>query len=115
MDRRVLVPTGVTSGGVWSPTGDRIAFDAGPSLSPADAIRIVDVATGSVTLLAGVRGDATLHVIKFSPDGDRILFARMDLNSVGTSLWSVGTDGSDARLLVTGTGWGDWQPRSPGS
>jgi Tol biopolymer transport system component len=112
---QVLVPTGVASGGVWSPTGDRIAFDAGPSLSSADEIRIIDIASGKLTSLVSARGTGLLHVIRFSPDGHRILFARLDANSVvGTSLWSVNTDGSGARLLVTGTGWGDWQPGSGG-
>jgi Tol biopolymer transport system component len=114
---RVLVPTGVTSGGlqpVWSPTGDRIAFDTGPLLSPPVEIRIVDVASGKATLLAGVRGDGPSHVLSFSPEGDRVLFWQADASNV-TSLWSVRTDGSDARLLVTGTGWGDWQPLSAGS
>ena len=52
--------------------------------------------------------DALLDPITFSPGGDRILFSRTDAKSV-TSLWSIRTDGSDAQLLVTGTGWGDWQ------
>lgn len=56
---RVLIPSGVTVGGqqpMWSPMGDRIAFNAGSSLSEPDEIRMVDVASGKVTRLAGVRG-----------------------------------------------------------
>lgn len=115
---RVLVPTGVTMGGmgiVWSPTSDQVAFDAGPSLSAPDEIGIVDAASGKVTLLASALRTGSVNVIRFSPEGDRILFERLDANYNGTSLWSVDADGSHARLLVTGTGWGDWQPLAAGS
>jgi len=115
---RVLVAAGVTSGGVglvWSPAGDRIAFDAGPLLSAPDTIRMVDVVSGEVTSLVSALGTGSVSVIGFSPEGDRILFARVDANFVGESLWSIRTDGSDARLLVTGTAWGDWSPRPEGS
>ena len=108
---RVLIPTGVTLGGLqpmWSPTGDRIAFNAGLSLSEPDEIGIIDVASGKVTRLAGVRGVGPSHLLSFSPEGDRVLFWQMDANDV-ESLWTVNTDGSDARRLVTGANWGDWQ------
>ena len=115
---RVLVPNpnGVWVGNAaWSPTGNRIAFDAQtvPETtaigSPATELRVVDVATGAVTSLTA--GGASDQVIKFSPDGDRILFSRTNTNSV-SSLWSINADGSDPQLLVNGTGTGDWQPLS---
>jgi len=111
---RVLVPIGGWGGAAWSPTGDRIAFNAPTggettSMGPATELRVVDVATGTVTSLTA--GGATDQVIKFSPDGDRILFSRTNTNNV-SSLWSINADGSDPQLLVTGTGWGDWQPLS---
>jgi len=111
---RVLIPTGVTLGGlrpIWSPMSDRIAVDAGPSLSAPNEIRVVDVASGRVTRLASVSGDGPSHLFRFSPDGDRVLFWQADTVGV-TSLWSVRADGSDATLLVRGSGWGDWQPAS---
>jgi Tol biopolymer transport system component len=107
---------------VVSPTGDRVAFmwspafydqTSDPSLSTYE-LRVVDVASGTVTTLASGSGVDHLGVIRFSPGGDRILFSRSDANYVGTSLWSVNVDGSDAQLLVTGTGWGDWQPLPAG-
>jgi Tol biopolymer transport system component len=58
---RVLVPTGVTVGGLvpkWAPTGDRIAYDVGPTLSAPNEIRVVDVATGEVTRLPASVGTA---------------------------------------------------------
>ena len=108
---RELVSSGGLENAVWSPTGDRIAFDAltgGEILSaPATALRVVDVASGTVTSLTA--GGAAEHVIRFSPDGDRILFSRTNANDVA-SLWSIRADGSEPQRLVTGTGWGDWQP-----
>ena len=120
---RVLIAEGVAYGQevslVWSPTGDRIAFHGGPSGEPhppADEILVVDVASGSVTSLARARAGELIYVLAFSRDGDRILFTRMDATDPDEAfLWSVSADGSDARLLVTGTGWGDWQPVPPGS
>ena len=108
---------------VVSPTGDRVAFTWSPALydqtsDPSLSIyelRVVDVASGTVTTLARASGADHLGGIRFSPGGDRILFSRSDANYVGTSLWSVHADGSDAQLLVTGTGWGDWQWQPAGS
>ena len=62
-----------------------------------------------VSLLIEPDGSAVLSVIEFSPDGDRILFSRTEEAGTGAnSLWSVNTDGSDLRRLVTGTASGDW-------
>ena len=119
---RVLIADGVAWGHdvslVWSPTGDRIAFHGGRTWRglASEEILVVEVASGSVTSLASAGADELIYVLAFSRDGDRILFSRVDANDpYGGSLWSVDADGSDARLLVTGTGWGDWQPLAPGS
>jgi Tol biopolymer transport system component len=93
----------------WSPTGDRIAFT---TRAPGDAsitneLRVIDVATGSVTLLTEAERGSSLRVIGFSPQGDRILFSKTE-DRGANSLWSIGVDGSDARLVVTGTISGDW-------
>ena len=110
---RVLVPEGAWDP-VWSPTGDRIAFDVqrmSHFFAPTE-IRMVDVASGTVMSVAGMGGTDVLGVIGFSSDGDRILFSRTDAGGV-SSLWSVRADGSDPRLLVTGAYWGAWQPVGP--
>jgi Tol biopolymer transport system component len=76
---------------------------------------MLDVATGTVTLLAERDGSERLSAIDFLPEGDRILFSRTEDRGV-SSLWSIHADGSDLRLLVAETGgsWaGDWQPLSP--
>ena len=75
---------------------------------------MVDVLTGRETSLAAAPGLDSVHVIAFSPEGDRILFSRLDANYSATSLWSVRVDGSDVQLLVPGTDWGDWQPLPAG-
>ena len=101
---------------VWSPTGDRIAFTTWKRGSGGvNQLRVLDVATGTVTLLAEAGGSDQLEVIDFSPKGDRILFARMEDGRIGVgSLWSVNADGSDApRRLVAVTSWGDWLSPGP--
>lgn len=99
----------------WSPTGDRIAFTTtgpGPS-SYSTELRILDVATGTATLLAEGDESETLSVIDLSPQGDRIMFSRSDDRGGRSSLWSINADGSDLRRLVAQTAWGDWfSPRS---
>jgi Tol biopolymer transport system component len=96
---------------VWSPTGDRIAFTS-TRVSGGwfpNQLRVLDLVTGTVTLLAAADGSDQLEVIDFSPEGDRIHFSRMKDGRVEVgSLWSVNVDGSDRRRLVAGTGWGDW-------
>lgn len=108
---------------IWSPTADRVAFiwsdgfmfDQSVDPFPrTDELRVVDVASGAMTTLAHSRGLYSFDVIAFSPEGDRILFARRDADDA-MSLWSVRADGSDARLLVEGTNWGDWQAAPNGS
>src|SRR6185295_4094920 len=71
----------------WSPNGELIAVasatpgteqftprgkDGGNHEQAPDRLRIVDVATGSTTLLAGE--GTWFEVIGFSPDGERVLF-----------------------------------------
>jgi Tol biopolymer transport system component len=90
---------------VWSPTGDRIAFTSGNGTE----LRVVDVATGTVTLLVETDGSNMLSVLDFSPGGDRILFSRIEDRVGGvSSLWSINPDGSNPRRLVSGTSSGDW-------
>jgi Tol biopolymer transport system component len=96
---------------VWSPAGDRIAFvsfASTPHMSDGQ-LRLLDVATGTVTLLAEAEG---LSVIDFSPESDRILLLKERTTGV-SSLWSVNADGSDLRRLVAGTFWGDWLSPGP--
>jgi Tol biopolymer transport system component len=99
----------------WSPTGERIAFTThGDGNRYFAELRVLDVATGSVTLLIEAERGTVLgeSVIEFSPQGDRILFSRTERRGSGEdSLWSIGVDGSDARLLVAGTTWGWWLSR----
>ena len=113
---RVLTPGGV-QGFKWSPTGDRIAFEsqtrgARTVMGRPTELRIVNVATGTVTPLDGLGEASKLSVVKFSAEGDQILFSRTRANG-GTSLWSVHADGSHPHLLVAGSDWGDWQSLSP--
>ena len=65
-----------------------------------------------MTLLTAERG-TSLGVIGFSPEGDRILFSRTGrAGEAGkSSLWSIGVDGSDPRLVVAGTMDGEWLSR----
>jgi len=110
---------------VVSPTGDRVAFVWSPiaheAVDPSvvhanfrSELRVIDVASGAVSTLASASDPVSLDPIRFSSDGDRLLFSETDANNE-SSLWSANVDGSDPQVLVTGTGWGDWQvaPASP--
>jgi hypothetical protein len=89
----------------WSPDGDLVAFEV-----DGTELLVRDVATGADTSLLDVTRSERLHVIEFSPDGDRILFTRSDADGGRSSLWSIGADGSDLRRLVDGVGWADLRP-----
>jgi Tol biopolymer transport system component len=89
---------------VWSPTADRLAFT-----SQRNQLRVLNLATGTGTLLAEADGSDMLEVIDFSRGGGRILFSRMEDGIIGEgSLSIVNADGSDRRRLVAVTAWGDW-------
>jgi Tol biopolymer transport system component len=82
---RVLVPgalAGWYQGPVWSPTGDRIVFASRSDGGPTE-LRVVDVASGTVVSLADMRATADFpgFVIRFSPEGDQVLFARANRKS----------------------------------
>jgi Tol biopolymer transport system component len=104
---------------VWSPTGDRIAlrtvrdqvFDQdGNVASETEDLQVLDLTDGQLATVATARGVSAIWPLAFSPDGDRILLEQDDPAGT-TSLWSINTDGSDARELVPAADWGDWQPR----
>jgi Tol biopolymer transport system component len=90
----------------WSPNGDLVAFEG----LGGTQLLVRDVAAGTDTSLVDVKRPERLHVIEFSPDGDRILFTRSDADG-GNSLWSIGLDGSDPRRLLAGIGWADLRPQ----
>ena len=72
---------------------------------------MLDVATGEVTPLVGMDGSWDIGGIQFSARGDRILISRYERGADEYGLWSIGVDGSDARLVVAGTAQGDWLSR----
>lgn len=96
----------------WSPTGDRIAFTTHGDGREFSELRVLDLATGSVTLVTEAERGSWLRHVGFSPQGERLLFSRTKDEGVGeSSLWSISIDGSDARLVVGGTNQGEWQSR----
>jgi Tol biopolymer transport system component len=110
-DAREVVGPGVLDP-VWSPTGDRIAFIySEKNVYGPNELRVLDVVTGEVTPLFGMGGSVHIWNIQFSPEGDRILFSMTEDRKGESSLWSIGVDGSDARLVVAGTAQGDWLSR----
>lgn len=96
-------------GHAWSPSGDRIAFTTSGRGPRWTELRVVDVATGSVTLVTEEERGTNLTVIGFSPQGDRILLRRDRGDE--HSLWSIGVDGSDPRVVVAGAWQGHWLSR----
>ena len=94
----------------WSPTGERIAFTTHGDGREFSELRVLHLATGSVTLVTEAERGSWLLPSGFSPQGERLLFSRTEGGGEGeSSLWSISIDGSDARLVVGGTNQGDWQ------
>jgi Tol biopolymer transport system component len=113
----------------WSPTGELIAVasatpgtdqftkreNGGNHEQAPDRLRIVDLATGSATVLSQGEPGTWFEVIGFSPQGDRVLFGehRPVVGQPGAfldSIWSIGVDGSDARRILVGTYTGAVRP-----
>jgi len=96
---------------VWSPSGDRVLFtwtartEDGDAANASQELRQVEIGSGHVTVIAA---EPAIQAIRFSADGDQILFTTSDDGYTG--LWSINADGSDMQLLVPNTGFGDWQP-----
>lgn len=88
---------------LMSPAGDRVVFRTNGS---PDELLAVDLATGALTTL--VEPTDRLRPLAYAPDGGRVLLAAEGPD--GGAMWSVGVDGSDARLLVAGTVDGAWRP-----
>jgi Tol biopolymer transport system component len=72
-----------------------------------------NVATGTEGSLVNASGPEWLEVIEFSPDGQLILFSRVEAGTGHRSLWSINVDGSDARRLVPRIEWADSRPQGP--
>jgi hypothetical protein len=72
-------------------------------LTTSHQLRVLDMGTGTVTLLAEWEGSEWISLIGFSPDGERILFSRTgDAGAGPSSLWSINADGSDPGVLLPG-------------
>jgi Tol biopolymer transport system component len=127
-DPRVVSDDGAHTA-AWSPNGELIAVasatpgteqftpreDGGNHEQAPDRLRIVDVATGSTTVLADE--GTWFEVIGFSPDGDRVLYGDHRPAVEGypegawvDTIWSIGIDGSDPRQIVAGTSSGALRP-----
>jgi dipeptidyl aminopeptidase/acylaminoacyl peptidase len=116
LERRRLLPgVAAYSHLIWSPDGDRIAYQASnrPGTPALSRVLIVDLASGEATVLLESEPPASADPIRFSPDGDQVLLSVTGADGED-ALQSIRTDGSDRHVLVAGTAWGDWQPASTG-
>ena len=95
----------------WWPNGDLIAFESSvdPTEGSATELLARDVATGADASQFDAPGSDSLHVIEFTPDGERILYSWRDGGQ--TSLWSIGADGSGPRRLIDPIEWADLRPQ----
>jgi Tol biopolymer transport system component len=96
-------PRRLPGGAPNDPAGDPDGFDIGVDHGALKLARTDG--SGSVTLVAAERG-TELEAIAVSPEGDRVLFSKIEDGE--PSLWSIGVDGSDPRLIVAGTTQGEW-------
>ncbi len=92
---------------IWSPDGARIAYMSVPPPGGPVEIRVVDVGSGSDRgVVPGLQVNGP-GLLGWSSDGTRVLFAAEDPG--GSSLSSIGMDGTNRKVLVPGSSGGAWQ------
>jgi TolB protein len=82
----------------WSPDGTRIAFTRGLEQGDPGDIAIIDLTTGTVTVLAA--SPEYDHQVAWSPNGGKLVFER-DFGNM-FSIFTVNADGSQVIRLTTG-------------
>ena len=88
----------------WSPNGDFMIVGMGDDTSQSALYR-VDVADRTVTPLVqgpGVDNEEIFHSPQVSPDGTRVVFAKISLFGETVELWTINADGSDLRQVTSG-------------
>ena len=87
----------VVNSATWSPDASELVFSKGQE------IFIANSDGGNPHKLA--TGSASVHGLRFSPDGHRLRFTAHDLKTDSNSLWELNRDGSGLHPLLPG--WND--------
>jgi len=85
----------------WSPDGKRLAVNRSDADDPGGlefSLSEVDVATGSVKLMAGKRW-RTIRDLAWLPDGSGLLLASQEKTGVPDQLWLVTYPGGERRRI----------------
>jgi Tol biopolymer transport system component len=102
--RRPLSPPGrAVDDPAWSPDGRSIVY------VDDDGIGIVDVASGRVRRLRGVRG-SRIWLPEYRPDGRAILFTRVAKHGRRLELWIAPVRGGQPRRFLRNAAFGSWSP-----
>ena len=89
----------------WSPDGNELVYSY-PYARVRSPLYVVDTADGTVRSLTGPdAADGVTHTVAWSPDGSTIAFVRTDEGGLprGSALYVMNADGTDLRLLSTGS------------
>jgi dipeptidyl aminopeptidase/acylaminoacyl peptidase len=115
---KMLDPTLLTACIVWSPDSQRLAYEGLGEPDPSrNGIYTVRSSDGSgLTRMTSNPGGEDLPG-DYSPQGERLVFARFDQNEDPVGLYVVKTDGSQLRpitppgTLISLSSPGDWSPQ----
>jgi TolB protein len=89
----------------WNPHGTMLAYT---TCGANSRLLVIDVATGRSRTLVGPVRNISFSTPVFTPDGNRIIFARS--SEAGTDLYSIGASGGDTRRLTLGRGVENSEP-----
>ena len=92
----------------WSPDGSKILFKATVDANGRTDLYTINVdGTGLVNVTAGITQLSSKRDPAWSPDGSRITF--IGVQGTNYKVWTVGSNGTDARQVTTDAGF-DMQP-----
>jgi Tol biopolymer transport system component len=84
----------------WAPDGDRLAFQAGNSLTASGSISVVPALGGAARILVAGSDGTSVGDVAWSPDGRQVAYVQAMGATFPDAIYLRGADGGEPRLLT---------------